>query len=302
MEPESIPPEVAIEEEPRYLRRQKPVAIKRRKFGRRALSISRRAVLFGAGVVAGGWLIYVSARFLLRSPQMLLAHPSQIELAGNHYVERSAVLEVFAGDRRRSVLRVPLDERRRQLEQIPWVEQAVVRRAMPNRIQVELVERAPVAFLRAGADLALVDIHGVILDRPLAGNFQFPVVAGLTEQMPAEERERRMQLYASFLKSVDAARSGASEQVSEVDLSDANDLRATLAGMPELAGQGPVLVHFGDGDFQTKFQLLLDNLAQWRTSAGRVDSVDLRFSREVVVNPAGTGKSSPSVRAAAKLQ
>jgi len=34
---------------------------------------------------------------------------------------------------------------------------------------------------------------------------------------------------------------------------------------------------------------LLDNIAQWRATAGRVESVDLRFSREAIVNPDSAG-------------
>jgi hypothetical protein len=52
-----------------------------------------------------------------------------------------------------------------------------------------------------------------------------------------------------------------------------------------LEDQVPVQVHFGDGDFGNKYRLLLDNIGQWRASAGRVESVDLRFARQVVVNP-----------------
>jgi hypothetical protein len=47
----------------------------------------------------------------------------------------------------------------------------------------------------------------------------------------------------------------------------------------------PLLVHFGDSDFEGKYRTLLENIAQWRATAGRVESVDLRFSREAVVNP-----------------
>jgi hypothetical protein len=46
-----------------------------------------------------------------------------------------------------------------------------------------------------------------------------------------------------------------------------------------------LLVHFGNKDFDTKFRVLVENIAQWRATAGRVDSVDLRFSKQVVVNP-----------------
>jgi cell division protein FtsQ len=287
MEPETSPTEVLIEEEPRYLRRQKPLEVKRRRFGKRAFSLPKRIAIIGATLALGGWALYATARFLLDSPRVALLHPEQIQLTGNRFVARSAVLQIFRQDRNRSILRIPLDERRRALELIPWVERAVVRRALPNRLQVELAERTPVAFLRSGANLQLVDVRGVILERPLEGDFRFPVVTGISESMPLVGRERRMNRFVEFMKQVDLARPRSGERVSEVDLADAGDLRATLAGLPELAGQGPVLVHFGDGDFLAKFRLLLDDFAQWRASAGRVDSVDLRFSREVVVNPGG---------------
>jgi cell division protein FtsQ len=44
-------------------------------------------------------------------------------------------------------------------------------------------------------------------------------------------------------------------------------------------------VHFGDSDFDNRYRLLAENIDSWRASAGSVDSVDLRFSRQVVVNP-----------------
>ena len=52
-------------------------------------------------------------------------------------------------------------------------------RVLPNTVKVEITERTPIAFLREGSDMALVDAHGVILDRPMKGNFHFPVVSGI---------------------------------------------------------------------------------------------------------------------------
>jgi len=43
-------------------------------------------------------------------------------------------------------------------------------------------------------------------------------------------------------------------------------------------------VHFGDSDFASKYQTLAEDIGQWRARAGSVESVDLRFSREAVVN------------------
>jgi cell division protein FtsQ len=268
--------------------------------------------------LAAAWVAYASGHFLYASRQMALIHPEQVELTGTQYVARARVLEIFAADRNRSVLRIPLDERRRQLETIPWVEHATVRRALPNRLEIEIVERTPVAYLRQGSDLSLVDAHGVILERPTKGVFHFPVVTGISPEMAQEDRERRMQLYAGFTQQIEAARPGALEKVSDVDLADMNDLKANLTGLAGgSAGAGaasnsaannsssswgqadaPLLVHFGDGDFETKYRNLVENIGQWRATAGRVDSIDMRFSREAVVNPDTTPVARPASKAA----
>jgi cell division protein FtsQ len=84
---------------------------------------------------------------------------------------------------------------------------------------------------------------------------------------------------------VDLAYPGAADEVSEVHLTDAEDLRATITGLPGIEQSAPLLVRFGDKDFVNKFRLLVDNIAQWRARTGRIESVDLRFARQVVVNP-----------------
>jgi len=242
--------------------------------------------------LACAWVLYQFGHFLLASPEMALIHPDQIGVQHNHFVPREGVLEVFAPDRGKSVLRIPLDERRKQLEAIPWIEQATVRRALPNKIEIEIMERTPIAFLREATDMALIDSHGVILDRPLTGDFHFPVVTGISADMPQEDRERRMQLFAGFMQQIETVRSGASGEVSEVDLSDEHDVRATISGLQGGApitdasqAEAPVVVHFGDGDFASKYQTLLSNIAEYRARVGRLNSLDLRFNGQVVANP-----------------
>lgn len=283
-ESELYPPEALADAERRYLRRQKPVEIRRRRFGRRG-GPAVRWIWVSAATVCGALALYQGARFFLVSPRVELAAYDQIEVSGNHYVTRAAVTERFAPDLGQSILRVPLDDRRAALETIPWVAQAGVQRVLPNRIRVELIERTPVAFLRTAGALALVDAQGIILDRPLQAEFRFPVVAGLTEAMPPPQRLQRMRMFMGFLRDLDLARPGASDRVSEVDLADLQDIRATLAGLPGLDQPAPVVVRFGDKDFVNKYRLLVDNIAQWRARSGGLESVDLRFARQVVVNP-----------------
>jgi len=150
---------------------------------------------------------------------------------------------------------------------------------------VEITERTPIAFLRSGTDLALIDAYGVILDRPSGQDFQFPIVTGVGENLPRDERERRMGMYQEFMGDLDIVRSESSYHVSEVDLSNPKDLRAVLAGFPGATLSQAVTVHFGQDDFTRKYRMLAENFAQWQANAGCVQSVDLQFARQVVVNP-----------------
>jgi cell division protein FtsQ len=285
-EPEYLPADALAEDEPKYLRRQKPVEIRKRKFSRKAWPLYRRILVAAAAVVCGGAAVYAATNYLLYSPGVLLRSADQIEIRGNRYVAADAVNEKFSADLGRSVVRVPLAERRDALEELPWVEEAHVQRVMPNRIRVEIAERVPVAFLRTGSDLSLIDAHGVILERPAEGEFHFPVVGGIADSMTLAARAQRMDLYTQFMRDIEHIQPGATDHVSEADLSDAADLRATLTGVGTSAGNAsPILVHFGDGDFGSRYHLLAENIDQWRASAGSVDSVDLRFARQVVVNP-----------------
>jgi cell division protein FtsQ len=278
-------PELIAEEEPRYLRRQKPVEIRRKKLGGRGWPFYRRILGFtitSGAIIAGA---YYGTHFVLYSPSMLLLKPEQIELTGNKVVTREAVLRPFAQDRNHSVLQIPLDQRRGQLEQIPWVESATVHRILPNRIRVELTERTPVAFARNGNEVELIDPHGAILDRPQDTDYQFPVVTGVPDDLPRDQREKRMQLFQEFMKDIELVRGGASQAVSEVDLSIPKDLRVVLTGLASPTDTQAVTVHFGSSDFSGKFKMLVDNFSQWQAHTGRVQSIDLQYTRQVVVNP-----------------
>jgi cell division protein FtsQ len=284
-EADAYRPELIADDEPRYLRRQKPVEIRRKKFTGRGWPFYRRVLVLSMAGIAGITAAVYATRFLLYSPTMLLLKPDQIELSGNHNVAREAVLQQFVGDRNRSVLQVPLDTRRGQIEKISWVESASVQRILPNRIRVELTERTPIAFLRNGNVLALIDAHGVILDRPQGEDLQFPIVSGISEDLSVDQREKRMQVFQEFTKDIDLVRAGSSERVSEVDLSNPKDLCVVMTGLSGPTDSQAVTVHFGSGEFTGKFKMLVDNFSQWQANTGRVQSIDLQYMRQVVVNP-----------------
>jgi len=284
-EADAYRPELIADDEPRYLRRQKPVEIRRKKFTGRGWPFYRRVLVLSLAGIAGVTATLYAMRFLLYSPTMLLLKPDQIELNGNHIVAREAVLQQFVRDRNRSVLQVPLDARRGEIEKISWVESASVQRILPNRIRVELTERTPIAFLRNGNVLALIDAHGVILDRPQGEDLQFPIVSGVSEDLSLDQREKRMLVFQEFIKDIDLVRAGSSERVSEVELANPKDLRVVMTGLAGPTDSQAVTIHFGSGEFTGKYKMLVDNFSQWQANTGRVQSIDLQYMRQVVVNP-----------------
>ena len=288
-EGEPYRPELVESDEPRYLRRQKPVEIRRKKFGGKSATFYRNVFLWILAASACATVAYVVGNFLLHSPKVLLLKPDQVEVSGNHIVAREAVLQPFYKDRGRSVLQIPLDSRRSEIEQISWVQTASVQRILPNRIRVDISERNPIAFVRNGSELALIDEFGVILDRPQGQDLHFPIVTGLADSMPRGEREKRMQTYQEFMRDANLVRSGSTDSVSEIDLANPHDLRVVMAGLPGLNVPQAITLHLGSGDFTGKYRMLVDNFAQWQSNAGCVQSVDLQYARQVVLNPDSSG-------------
>ncbi len=278
-----------VEDEPRYLRRQKPVEIRRKKFGAKNLSSYRRIFLWifiGAAVIT---VSILAGRFALYSPQMQLIKTDQIDVAGNHIVARESLVNIFYGDRGKSVLTVPLEERRDKIRDIKWVESASVQRILPNRIRVEITERNPIAFVRNGSEVALIDGHGVILDRPTDLDARFPIVSGITDALPKDEAERRMEIYQELVRDLNTVNGDSSNQLSEVDLSNPKNVRIVMAGIPGVNATQAVNIKFGSGDFTSKYRMLVENFSQWQANAGCVHSVDLQFTRQIVLNPDSSG-------------
>ncbi len=297
-----LPGELEEEEESPFRRRQRAVPVRRGRFTRvrRILRWSGLALLV---LLPAGYSGYRLAVFGLTSPRFMLTSGEEIVLEGNRYVSRGEVLNVlgFPGSgkltRGVNIFRLSLEEKRKQLEALPWVKSATLTRAYPNRLSVSLVERSPVAFVNIEGRMKLVDGEGVLLDKPEKGSFDFPVLAGLSAGGGQEERAARLGLFQQFSQEIvsDAAASG--WLVSEVDLADTDDLRAVL-----VQGRDTILVHFGRTSFRERFQNFLTLLPEVRKNNNKIDSIDLRYRNQIVVNPQaaetrdGGGSSPPSPR------
>jgi cell division protein FtsQ len=258
-------------------------------FGRVLLGTG--ALIVVSGLVALG---VVTRGFLTHDPHFRIAGASSIQSSGLSEVNREDVLPVFGEDIGRNIFFVPLSDRRKQLEAIPWVQQATVMRLLPDRLTVSIVERTPVAFVRQGSQVELADADGVILSMPPAmmaqHHYSFPVVTGIDAKDSLAARRTRMAVYQRFLAELDQNHQHLTEQVSEIDLSDPEDLRAT---MPEQGSD--ILAHFGEDQFLRRLQIYKAHIAEWRGRYPKLIGVDLRYNGEVpleMAKDAGGPKSA----------
>jgi cell division protein FtsQ len=238
------------------------------------------AILIVLGGFAAG--VLAAKTFLGRDSRFRIAGAGNIEARGLTQVSRAEMLPVFGEDIGRNIFFVPLNERRKQLEAIPWVERATVMRLLPDQIHVTIVERHPVAFVRQGQQVGLVDGDGVLLTMPPAmmaqHNYSFPVVTGIDPSQPIAMRKARMAVYERLLGELDANSQHLSEQISEIDLTDPQDARVL---MPE---QGTdILGHFGDDRFLERYQRYKAHIAEWRQQYPKLAAVDLRYDSQVVL-------------------
>lgn len=289
--PLGFPPE----EEPKFLRAQKRVPVRRGALQKKTASRIKDAciVLCALGLAAGlyVWLGHYgnsSWRFRLESSD-------NIVVQGLQKVSRAQVMDILGADIGRNIFFVPLSERKRQLEEIPWVESATVMRLLPDRLAIDIQERTPVAFVRIGPRVGLIDEHGVIMEMPRNARYSFPVIHGMSEAEPVTTRALRMKVYSRLLRELDSEGAQYSKDLSEVDLSDPEDVRITTEDPA-----GAVLIHLGKEQFLERYKIYIAHVQQWRQQFHKLESVDLRYERQIIVNPdpspGAAGKPAPEAR------
>jgi cell division protein FtsQ len=281
-----------VEQESPFLRGQKRVSVRRGSLPKKAATGLTWGFVALVLVFVCGAAIAALYHYGEHSWRFRVESSDDIEVAGLQNVTRYQIMEVMGGDIGRNIFFVPLTERKQALEKIPWVESASVMRFVPNRVKIEIHERTPVAFARVGSKILLIDSVGTLMDLPAAGKkkYSFPVILGMNPGEPASTRAARMKIYNDLVSQLDAGGTHYSQDLSEVDLSDAEDVKV-VASDP----QGEVLVHLGSSNYLERYKVYVGHVREWRQQFDKLESVDLRYDRQIIVNPdlQGTVKQSP---------
>jgi len=285
------------EQESPFLRGQKRVSVRRSSLPKKTVTRLTWTLIVLVVMFLGSVAVAAVYHYGERSWRFRVDSSDHIEITGLENVTRSQVMEVIGGDIGRNIFFVPMAQRKKQLEQIPWVESASVMRFVPNRLKIEIHERTPVAFARVGSRILLVDDVGTLMELPNKKKYSFPVILGMNSGEPLSTRIPRMRIYDSVLSQLDSSGAHYSQDLSEVDLSDPDDVKV-LTNNPE----GEVLIHLGSSNYLDRYKVYVGHVREWRQQFDRVESVDLRYDRQIIVNPDlnGAVKQPPLSRTAAK--
>jgi cell division protein FtsQ len=274
-----------VAEESPFLRGQKRVSARRSSLPKRTVNRVMWAC-FALGILGVGAVVAIAVyNYGERSWRFRIESSDNIEVTGVENVTKAQIMEVMGADIGRNIFFVPLTQQKAQLEQIPWVDSASVMRFVPNRLKVEIHERTPVAFARVGPRIFLIDAVGTLMELPQKHKYSFPVILGMNPGEPLSTRVPRMKAYNELVQQLDSGGARYSQDLSEVDLSDLDNLKVRVNDP-----QGDVLVELGSSDYLKRYKTYVSHVQEWRQQFQKLESVNLRYDNQVIVNPDMEGK------------
>ncbi len=214
-----------------------------------------------------------------------------IRSLGTQRLSDGEIAALLDGLRGRNIVTTDLEEWRGRLLSSPWVREASLRRALPDTIEVRIVERAPMAVARAGEALWLIDEQGGVVDEfgPRYGALDLPIVAGLIGDdggAPGQPDAERVARVSDALQSLRDA--GLLGLISQIDVSNPRNVSIRL-------NDDPVLLYVGYERFAERVRGYLDMEERLARMVEGVESVDLRFDNRVYVRPRKAGVTFASV-------
>ena len=282
-----------VSEESPFLRGQKRVSARRSSIPKKTASRLMWACLAVVTVCVAAIASAALYEYSERSWRFRVESSDNIEVTGMQNATKAQIMEVMGADIGRNIFFIPLAQQKAQLEQIPWVESASVMRFVPNRLSVEIHERTPIAFARVGPRISLIDAGGTLMELPLKHKYSFPVIVGMNPGEPLSTRAPRMKAYNELVQDLDSGGARYSQDLSEVDLSDLENLKVRVNDPA-----GDVLVELGSSEYLKRYNTYVSHVREWRQQFQKLESVNLRYDNQVIVNPEIEGKPRQSALSA----
>jgi cell division protein FtsQ len=284
--PRGLPPPLAdlpltTGEDAPFLRSRTRMKVRRTRrgwMGRAALLMQ----LLG-GLVIGVVTLWATYSRVMASDRLRVG---RVDVRGSHFLSEGEVRELLGPAVGENILGLDLAALQKRLRSSPWVADATVRRTLPDTLQVEVHERAPVALAEMDR-LYLMDDEGILIDiyGPRTASFDLPIVRGLIG-VNGDARRDRAERAGALLKDLGELGS----EVSEVTVDGSGDLHVVLRGA------GEVLL-MGTPPYRTRLTTFLALRKELRERCPQADYFDLRFRDRIYAHvPEVKPAATPAVR------
>jgi len=202
------------------------------------------------------------------------------------------------------ILQIDLTQLRSRLEQETWCRRAEIRRVLPSGLVIYIQERVPSVILEINGELMIADEDGVLLDRydPRYGRLDVPVFKGFSGnnvdgyRQNQDENALRVQMGSRMLQDLESGSPAFTRGISEVDLSDKENVRLTLV-------DDTAEIYLGDRDFLKRFRKLMENLGRYRELKAQgydIATIELRFDGQIIYRPRRSNGAEPAATAEAR--
>ncbi|MBL8239198.1 MAG: FtsQ-type POTRA domain-containing protein [Bryobacterales bacterium] len=254
------------------------------------------ATVASIALVALLWGAIQLESFLIADPQFTLASPPDpgedspaVEVTGVNHSARNNVSATFDRDYGRSIYLMPLRQRREELLRFPWIKDARVTRVWPNRLQIRVTEREPVAFVRLPneTELPLIDADGFILRPETQESLNLPILTGIDRKQTGDERRVRVRR----LQKLVADAGELSAKISEVDATDPDNLKI----MQDAGGKAVTLI-IGSRYYKRRLEKFKQNAEDLLRRDPSKTVFDLRVDGSIYARPAQPTLTAEGVR------
>jgi len=235
---------------------------------RRSLWVRLARPFFGALLLVGSPAMLTA--WVMTSPEFTVR---EIVVSGSERVPETWIREMLAGVEGSSVFEVAAGDLERRLEAHPWLAQVSVRKRLPDRLEVEFVERRPAALYRREGELLFVDADGEIFAafEPGLGPGSLLLLSGLSEPGLLTQAMRAA-------KALEVIEPSWGASLSEVEVLNESDLRLHTSALP-----CPLVVRVER--LEEAIESLRAHLPRIHQHLAGVGAIDLRFERYIVVQP-----------------
>jgi cell division septal protein FtsQ len=245
------------------------------------LAVAAAVVATPAALVA--WVL--TAPFF----QLKTVEVRQVKGAPSGRVPAAWVRQALAPLTGRNLVQASLAEATARVQANPWIASVEMAKELPDRLRVRIAERRPVALMLAGAGLVYADSDGRAI-APVATPEELAAARKsglLVVSFPREPHPDGIGSALHVAAELGRVEPNWAAKLAQIEVLGEEDFRLRTDAVPF-----PILVR--GGEVAPKIEKLIKLLPELNLRYPRIEAVDLRFSRRIVVQPATANSAPPS--------